>query len=70
MSYMKQMDEIYEKIDTNLINLYNQNNFVKVSMNFFNENMKKQIRKMHEYLKIFQKYIRLTSFSIDLNEGS
>ena len=67
ISYMTQMDEIYNKIDMNLINLYNQINFVKLSMNFFNENMKKQIRKMHEYLKIFQKYIRLTSFSIDLN---
>jgi SAM-dependent methyltransferase len=67
-SYITQMDEIYNEIDINLINLYNKSNSVKVSMNFFNENMKIQIRKMHEFLKIFQKYIRLTSFSIDLND--
>ena len=68
--YIKQMDNIILTIDTNLFNLYKNPKFVKVSMEFFNENMKKQIEKMHNYLKIFEKYILLTTYSLDLKDVS
>ena len=64
--YIKEMDEIYLKIDTNLFSLFKNPNFVKISMEFFNEDMKKQIRNMYSFINVFEKYLTLTSFSIDL----
>lgn len=64
--YIKEMNEIYSKIDINLFSLFKNPNFVKISMEFFNEDMKKQIRNMYNFLNVFEKYLTLTSFSIDL----
>ena len=70
VDYMKQMDTIYSTIDTNLFKLYNNPKFVKVSMEFFNEDMKKKINKMYEFIKIFEKYLTLTSYAIELKDIS
>ena len=68
VSYMKQMDTIYSIIDTNLFKHYNNPKFVRVSMEFFNEDMKKEINKMYEFIKIFEKYLMLTSYAIELKD--
>jgi SAM-dependent methyltransferase len=65
--YLEELDRINSLIDSNLITLYNRNDFVKISMEYFNEDMYKQIRFMYEYLNIFNKYIILTSYATDLN---
>lgn len=68
VDYMKQMDTIYSTIDTNLFKHYNNPKFVKVSMDFFNEDMKKEINKMYEFIKIFEKYLMLTTYAIELKD--
>ena len=68
VDYMKQMDLIYSTIDTKIFNVYKNPKSLKVSMDFFNENMKKQINKMYQFLKIFDKYIILTTYSLDLKD--
>ena len=68
INYMKEMDLIYSTIDTKIFNIYINPKTLKVSMDFFNEDMKKQINKMYQFLKIFDKYIILTSYSIDLKD--
>ena len=64
--YISEMEKIYKDIDNNLLSFFRRKDFVKISMEFFNEDMKKQIRLIHDYIKIFEKYLLLTSFSIDL----
>lgn len=68
VDYMKQMDNLILTIDSNLFNLYKNPKFIKISMEFFNEDIKKQIQKMHDFLKIFDKYILLTTYSLDLKD--
>ena len=68
IDYMNKMDNLILEIESKLFDLYKNPKFVKVSMEFFNEDMKKQIKKMHDYLKIFEKYILLTSYSLELKD--
>jgi ubiquinone/menaquinone biosynthesis C-methylase UbiE len=66
--YMKEMDNIYSTIDTNLFKLYKNPKYIKISMEIMNEEMKKQITKMYDYLKIFEKYLLLSTYSLDLKD--
>jgi hypothetical protein len=66
--YIEQMDKIYSTIDHKLFDYYKNPTYVKVSMQFFNEVMKKDIEKMHNYLNIFDKYILFTTYSLDLKD--
>jgi len=68
VQYMNELDTIYASIDNNLFNLYRDPNYVKISMTILNEEMKKQIKKMYQYLKIYDKYLLLTTFSLDLKD--
>lgn len=68
VDYMKQMDNLLLTIDSKLFNLYKNPKFVKVSMEFFNEDMKKQIKKMYDFLKIFDKYLLFTTYSLELKD--
>jgi hypothetical protein len=42
--------------------------YLKISMEILNEEMKKQIDKMYEYIKIFEKYLLLTTYALDLKD--
>ena len=68
VDYMKQMDTLYLTIDHNLFKYYKNPKFTKISMEFFNEDMKKQIDKMYQYIKIFEKYLILTTYASDLKD--
>lgn len=68
IDYIKKMDRIYSSIDTNIFTQYKNPKFLKVSMEFLNEDMKKKIAKMYEFIKVFEKYLTLTTYSIDLKD--
>ena len=64
--HIDQMINIESTIDNTLLNIFNSNN-LQVSIQIFSETVKNEIRKLHEYLKHFEKYLHLTTCSIDLH---
>jgi 2-polyprenyl-3-methyl-5-hydroxy-6-metoxy-1,4-benzoquinol methylase len=66
--YITEMNTCINNLDKQIMDRFNEPKLFFLDINLYSDNMKKQLRNAHEFIKFYQKYLFFINCSIDVKE--